>query len=110
MREGNIVTLLVDKEHTDMGNISSGITGMIVGRSGELFTVDFGPNGQWYCTEEELRSESTESETRSDDNGNNEAEIEREAAPIYTIGSEEPIKKDSKLSSFEEDMENLTKE
>ena len=61
---GDIVTLLINKTEgagVNSLNISAGITGMIVnaGRAcGTSFSyiVDFGPEGQWNCRHDELRS------------------------------------------------------
>jgi hypothetical protein len=64
-RAGEVVTLLVDKsEGAGEGSlhIQSGITGMIANagracREGDYsYVVDFGPEGQWNCTHNELDS------------------------------------------------------
>ena len=60
----DIVTLLVNKTEgagVNSLNISAGITGMIVnaGRAcgtSYSYVVDFGPEGQWNCRHDELRS------------------------------------------------------
>lgn len=61
-RNGDLVTLVVNKEHNEGGEIlrvAAGTAGMIVNfRSRDnLYVVEFGPEGQWNCTAEELHSE-----------------------------------------------------
>ena len=61
---GDIVTLLINKTEgagVNSLNISAGITGMIVnaGRAcgaSYSYIIDFGPEGQWNCRHDELRS------------------------------------------------------
>jgi hypothetical protein len=68
LRHGAIVTLEQDKSHGEGNNalhIESGISGMVVeyrpGPDREpIYVVDFGPQGQWNCTRDELKPEREE--------------------------------------------------
>ena len=62
----SLVTLLVDKTHGEEGedsymSVRSGIAGMVVSmraRGNDAgYIVDFGPQGQWNCTQEEISGE-----------------------------------------------------
>jgi len=115
INNGSIVTLTRDKEHDSL-RIEAGICGMIVYSSlengRELYTVDFGPDGQWYCNEDELNAEGSIQEApmvTHDPNrfrrmredvltyrtgyGNDDDEDKSETEEIPTIDIEADIKK-----------------
>ena len=59
---GALVTLTVDKSHPDGEELKAGVSGMVVqanpNRDGSVrYVVDFGSEGQWNCSEEELSHE-----------------------------------------------------
>jgi hypothetical protein len=61
---GALVTLLVDKYSPDGDELPSGVSGMVVqatpNSNGSIrYVVDFGPEGQWNCEENELSHEGT---------------------------------------------------
>ncbi len=141
---GNIVTLVSRKMHGEGEHavtLREGIVGMIVeghpdrtGHRNHAYIVDFGPEGQWNCTQTELRAEGREAEDEDlgedpefhydDDPGDEEDEEEeseeRPEADGLGLGSvlrfipEVPIPDPSAPDSkgpgpidFEKDMENM---
>jgi len=144
---GVVVALLIDKsEGAGEGSltISAGVTGMILNRGagcGEspLYVVDFGPEGQWHCAHNELRSLTTntnnvepeasqyddfDEEDEWEDEEQDETEEEQEDRPqrihfVETLRHDEvppqasertKKKKENKIVSFEDDLARMVKE
>ena len=128
IRMGTLVTLLVNKEHPDGDDLSSGVSGLVVqeARNGDgslRYVVDFGSEGQWNCEESELEQEGS---TIGEDGPEREREVASPAPEGANLSSDpalsvsvdphpvgyerKKIKEEEHVLSFEEEMAMLERE
>lgn len=102
LQEGQIAILKVDKFQADDQEsevkINAGVCGLIVEKHKESngnmrYTMDFGPEGQWYCYENELSSNQETPEPDENQGYINFGEEKSEPMSVSSLNPEADMKK-----------------